>query len=133
MFLSNGGAISWTSKRQSTVALSTVEAEYIALASTCQEAMWLKQLIEEIESIAAKKPMQIYSDNNGAISLSKNACVSQRSKHIDVRYHFIREKVENKRIKIGHVCTEQMIADMFTKALSKPKIQSYMSSLGLIM
>ncbi|KAK2578099.1 hypothetical protein KPH14_000762 [Odynerus spinipes] len=67
VFLASGGAISWASQRQRTVALSTVEAEYIALSSTCQEALWLQQLSGEIEPESAKKAVQIYSDNNGGV------------------------------------------------------------------
>lgn len=132
IFVTNGGAISWLSKRQRTVALSTVEAEYIALSTACQEALWLKELQRELNPEMEKRPIQIYSDNNGAISLCKNACVSQRSKHIDVRYHFIKENVRNGKLTVKHIASEEMIADMLTKALPKPKLECHVQNSGLI-
>lgn len=132
VFIKNGGAISWASKLQRTVALSTVEAEYIALATTCQEALWLQELRSEIEPEKKTKPMQLFSDNNGAISLSKNACMSQRSKHIDTRYHFLRDNIERNNVVIKHVSTEDMTADIFTKPLPKIKVEFHTKSLGLL-
>lgn len=109
------------SKKQRTVALSTVEAEYIALAFTCQEALWFEGLLNEIFEDCKNENMTICCDNAGAISLSKNQCTSQRTKHIDIRYHFIREIQEQGNIKIKHLPTDEMIADIFTKPLAKAK------------
>lgn len=86
----NGAAISWYSKKQQTVALSTVEAEYIALVFTCQEAKWLRNLSSEIFG-KREYDFIINSDSNGAISLTKNYCTNQRTEHIDIRHHFIRD------------------------------------------
>lgn len=119
VFLGNGAAISWYSKRQHTVTLSTVEAEYVALAFTCQEALWLRELIRETEPWKEIEPIELFCDNNGAICLTKNAALSQRTKHIDVRHHFVRESVENKGVTIKHLSTDEMIADMFTNPLTR--------------
>lgn len=132
VYVMNGGPISWTSKRQPTIALSTVETEYIALASTCQKELWLRNLIHEINPFNAAEPIKIYSDNSGATNLSKRECVSQRSKHIDTRYHFLKENVENKAVEIEYVCTGEMTADLLTKALPKPKIECHVKALGMI-
>ncbi|KAL1269569.1 hypothetical protein QQF64_031858 [Cirrhinus molitorella] len=86
----NGALISWKSKKQSTVALSTCEAEYMALAVTAQESMYLVQLLNSMENNCLFMPVQIFEDNQGAIALSKNPVCHQRCKHVDVRYHFIR-------------------------------------------
>ncbi|CAL1682484.1 unnamed protein product [Lasius platythorax] len=131
VFLGNGAAISWHSKRQRTVALSTVEAEYVALAFTCQEALWLRELIRETEPWKDVEPIELFCDNNGAICLTKNAALSQRTKHIDVRHHFVRESVENKKVTIKHLSTDEMIADMLTKPLARNKYECYVKRLGL--
>lgn len=131
VFVKNGGAISWFSKRQRTVALSSVEAEYIALAFTCQEGIWIKRLVAEIESHANTRTLKIFCDSRGALSLAKNAITSQRSKHIDVRWHFIRDHVENGNVEVKHLNTEEMTADILTKPLGKPKINFFCKKLGL--
>jgi hypothetical protein len=87
----NGGAVSWKSQHQPTVALSTAEAEYIALTAAIQEAIFLRQLLDSM----GVEPTMIFEDNQACIALSKNSLVNARSKHIDIKYHFNREKVES--------------------------------------
>ena len=89
-----GGAVSWRSKKQSSVALSTAEAEYIALASTAQEAVWLRQLTTELGS-GSTEATTIFEDNQAAISMSKNPQYHGRAKHISIKYHFIRGQANN--------------------------------------
>jgi len=132
VFIKNGGAITWFSKRQRTVALSSVEAEYIALAFTCQEGIWIKRLITELEPNVNTQTLKIFCDSRGAISLAKNAITSQRSKHIDVRWHFIRDHVENDNIEVKHLSTDEMSADILTKPLNKSKIKFFCEKLGLL-
>ena len=91
MFLLGGAAITWSSKKQNSVALSTVEAEYMALSVATQEAIWLRQL-EEL-GMKDAGPTLIYEDNQGAISMAKNPVFHKRTKHIQIRYHFVREAV----------------------------------------
>ena len=93
------GPISWLSKKQPIVALSTSEAEYIALSSASQEAVWLKQLSTTTLRVSSNKPLTIMEDNQGAIAMSKNPIAHSRTKHIDIRYHYIREAIQEGLIK----------------------------------
>ena len=93
-----GPLISWRSKKQRTVALSSCEAEYIALAATVQEALYLIQLLDQIAYICC--PVQIHEDNQGTIALSKDPVKRQRSKHIDIRYHFIRSTINEGKVTV---------------------------------
>lgn len=113
----NGGAISWASKRQPTVALSTTESEYMALSSALQEAIWLRQLNYELNIDRNGNIAQIYCDNRSAIDLSASTGYRGRTKHIDIRHHFIKEKVRDGIVEIKHIGTEKMVADVLTKAL----------------
>ena len=116
-FLLGGAAISWKSTKQTTVALSIAEAEYIALFSASQEAIWLQQLISNLSKKALHK-MIIYEDNQSTICLAKNQAVHGRTKHIDIKYHFIRDLVEAGKIELVYCTTKNMAADIFTKELS---------------
>ncbi len=89
VFLLGGGAVSWLSKKQSTVALSTAEAEYVALSQAAQECVWLRRLLSDLGMDVS--PVMILEDNQGAIAIAKNPVDHSRTKHIDIRYHYIRE------------------------------------------
>ena len=93
-FMIAGGAVSWQSKKQTSTAMSSTEAEYMGLASAAKEAVWLRALLEEIEQ-GARGPTLLLEDNQSAIALARNAEFHERTKHIGVRYHFIREKIES--------------------------------------
>ena len=93
----DGGAISWSSKKQAVVSLSSTEAEYVAATHAAKEALWYRQFFREV-SRPLSKPVLIYSDNQGAIALTKDDRYHARTKHIDIRYHFIREAVERNRL-----------------------------------
>lgn len=101
MFKLCGAPISWRNKKQTSVALSTAEAEYVALSSATQEAVWLKQLLSELQ-IEQSKPTVIYEDNQSAISMAQNAQFHERMKHIDIRHHFVREKVNDGTIELKY-------------------------------
>ena len=133
IFLFQGAAISWNSKKQQTVALSTSEAEYMALSSAIQEALWLKQLADEFQPEFKGTPITIYCDSQSAISLSENAVYHARSKHIEVRYHFEREKIASKQIMVQYRCTTDMVADVLTKGLHRPKHENFSSAMGLFL
>ncbi|KAG8488055.1 hypothetical protein CXB51_018006 [Gossypium anomalum] len=108
-------AFSWSSKKQQTVALSTCEAEDMAVATCTCQAIWLKNILGELSII--KGPITIYVDNKSTISLAKNPVSHCRSKHIDTKYHFIQEQVKNKNVELVYCRTEDELADIFTKPL----------------
>ncbi|KXJ11144.1 Copia protein [Exaiptasia diaphana] len=117
IFHMGGAAVSWRSKKQGCVALSTAEAEYMALASTAQEAVWLRQLLSDLK-IKPTSATLIFEDNQAAICLAKNPQFHGRAKHIDIKYHFVREQVTNGNIEVKYCRSEDMVADMMTKGLS---------------
>ena len=119
-------AVSWSSQKQSIVALSSCEAEYVA---TCQ-AVWMNRLIGELTS-NGESTVKMMVDNQSAITLSKNLVHHNCTKHIDIRYHFIRECVEDKKIEIGFIQTKDQLADMFTKALERMKFQEMRGRIGI--
>ena len=129
IFLLSGGAVSWLSKKQATVALSTAEAEYIALSQAAQEGIWLKRLLCDlgVESM----PTVILEDNQGAIAIAKNPVNHSRTKHIDIRYHYIRECVQNGQIELQYCPTNDMKADIFTKPLARPQFEYLRGEIGL--
>lgn len=108
--------ICWSSKRQGTVAASSTEAEYMALFEAVKEALWLKSLAESIK-LKITEPILIYEDNNGCISIANNPTDHKRTKHIDIKYHFSREQIENNIIKLKYVPTGDQLADALTKPL----------------
>ena len=134
VFLMSGGAVSWRSKKQSCVALSTAEAEYMALACTFQEAIWMRKLLRSLsfDYENASNPTVVYEDNQSAICMSKNQQCHGQSKHIDIKYHFVREKVSEGQIELRYCTTENMLADMFTKGLSGPKFKKLCKMIGMV-
>jgi hypothetical protein len=115
-----GGPLSWQSKLQKVVATSTVEAEYYSLVAEMQEGLWLISLIKEI-GFELPLPIRLMEDNQGCIAVAQNPGNHSRTKHIDIRNHFIREKIAEKTFILEYCPTDKMIADIFTKAL--PRIQ----------
>lgn len=115
------GPISWKSKKQKSVALSTMEAEYMALSEVVKELLYLKRLLEHMRMTISEGPSIIFCDNQSAIQLTKNNVYHSRSKHIDIRYHFSREAYERDEISLKYERSESMAADVLTKALCKPK------------
>ena len=119
-----GCVISWKSKRQQSVALSSCEAEYMALASATQEALYLIQLLKEVDpNYDPSKPVVINEDNQSAIALVNNPVNHARTKHINIRYHFIREQVIDNNINIKYLPTASMVADCLTKPIGRVKLQ----------
>lgn len=123
-------AISWESKKQSTTALSSTEAEYISMSNAAKEAIYLRRLLQEL-GFLNKEGVKLNVDNQGALKLATNPVFHNRSKHIDIKYHHIREVVNNKEICLEYCPTEEMVADIFTKNLTKAKHNKFMEMLNL--
>jgi Reverse transcriptase (RNA-dependent DNA polymerase) len=130
VFMLGGGAVSWQSKKQPTVALSSVEAEYMAATQATREAMWWRKLLHEL-GIQSYPTTTIYSDSQGSIALSKNPEHHGRSKHIDIRHHFVREQVVAGVVALQYVPTEEMMADVMTKPLSRDKHVKLIHRMGV--
>ena len=124
-----GGAVSWSSKKQPTVADSTCEAEYIALASAAKEACWLRSVLSELRF--GRIVITIYEDNMSTISISYNPVHHGRTKHIDIKYHFIREKIKDNELAVVHIPTWANAADMLTKVLVRDRHQSHIVTIGM--
>lgn len=131
VFMVAGGAITWRSKKQTTVALSTTEAEYVALAEAAREACWLKNLYGELGYTQAY-PITIRGDNNGSIAMARNPQFHQRSKHIAIRWHLLRELVEEGILSIEECRDPEQTADVLTKALTRFKHHKHVTEMGLI-
>jgi hypothetical protein len=121
--------ISWFSKKQNCVALSTAEAEYIAAGSSCSQLVWMKQMLKEYN--VEQDALTLYCDNMSAINISKNPVQHSKTKHIDIRHHFIRDLVENKIVTLEHVGTKEQVADIFTKALDAVQFEKLRGKLGI--
>lgn len=129
IFKLSNGPITWMSKRQACVSLSTAEAEYIAASLAVKESVWIKKLLCDLGY--AHNPVPIYIDNQFTIKLVRNPEFHCRTKHIDIKFHFIREKYQNREIDVMYVCTRDQIADLFTKALPKERFKNLTSEMGL--
>ena len=122
LLIFNGGPIVWQSKRQSTVALSSAEAEYMALTETLKLCMYVI-MISNFMRIDLPLPFPILCDSQSAIQMASNPVSSQRTRHINIRYHYIREQVILGNIIIVYLQTDEMLADIFTKPLGKIKFK----------
>lgn len=131
VFLFNGGAISWQCKKQPTVALSSTEAEYRGFLDAGQEGIWIRRLMKcfVFENLCSTT---LFGDNQGSIALSCNPVFHGRTKHIEIHFHWIREKLQDDTIKIKYCPTEDMIADVLTKTLDKGKLSIFRRDLGLM-
>lgn len=130
VFLYGGGAFTWCSKQQNCVALSTTEAEYMSVTEATKEAIWIRTFLEEL-GFKQQGAMEILNDNQGCLALAKNPVQHKRMKHIDLRYHFIRQNVENGDIELTYCPTQIMLADIFTKAIPRVKYNTLKGLMGL--
>ncbi|KAH7430932.1 hypothetical protein KP509_08G021100 [Ceratopteris richardii] len=121
--------ISWSSKKQATVALSSTEVEYRGLANATQEIMWLKSLYTDL-GLHSSTP-HIFGDNTSSLHLVANLVYHARTKHIEVHYHYVREKLMSKDIQLSYVSTDMQCADMLTKALDGTKLSRFNLMIGL--
>ena len=129
MFLIAGGPVSWKSRKQSTVALSTAEAEYVALSTAVQECMWMQRLLSELGN-PPDGPTTILEDNQSSIAMAKNP--HGRAKHIDIKHHFIRDQVSIGSIELQYCPTNEMLADVLTKGLAHEKFSILRERAGVV-
>ena len=132
LFKVTGGPVSWRSKKQSCVALSTAEAEYMSLTLATQEAIWINRLLGELKlQKEPLEPVTVYEDNQSAICMTKNPQFHGRSKHVDIKYHFVRDEVKKGTINIQYCRSENMIADMLTKSLFADRFEKLRDMAGV--
>lgn len=129
-FMFSGCLISWCSKKQNIVSISSTESEYVAMSMAGAEACWLINLLSDFK-IRDVSPVHMYCDNQSAIMIANTNSV-KRLKHIDIKYHFIRELVENNKICIQYVSTEEQVADMFTKPLKINLLIKFVNLCGIV-
>lgn len=129
-FALGSGAVSWSSRKQDIVTTSTTEAEYVAAFNATKEAVWLRQVLREI-GFAQDQPTIIGADNQGAITLSEQQCHHQRTKHIDVDYHYTRERITRRDITLNYVRSHDNVADIFTKPLGTTSFVRLRKRLGV--
>lgn len=124
------GTVSWMTRKQSSVALSSTEAEYVSLSHAVCEAIWLRNLILEL-GIKLDQPVVLHEDNQSCICIAQEPRDHKRMKHVDIRYNFIREKLQDGTFKIQYIPTNEQLADLFTKGLSRGPFEMLRSKLGL--
>ena len=130
IFIMAGGAVSWFSRKQPMVALLTAEPEYVSLRAATQEAVWLKRLLSDFNT-CPEKPTVLEEDNQGSIAIAKNLILHSRTKHNDIRYHYIHEATQNGSIDLEYCPTELMVADLLTKPLSQERFETLHKAVGL--
>ncbi|KAK9924401.1 hypothetical protein M0R45_032770 [Rubus argutus] len=126
-----GNLVTWKSKKQKVVARSSAEAEYRGMAHGVCELLWLKNLLHDL-GFGLKSTMQLYCDNRAAIDISQNPVQHDRTKHVEVDRHFIKEKLDTKLISFPFVPTEEQLADILTKGVSKKVFYDSLSKLGMV-
>ena len=132
VFRLGDSTISWRSRKQSIVALSSTESEYVALCESAQEVVWLRNLLKDI-GFKQEKPTStvVYEDNQGAIALSQNPKDHSRTKHIDIKFHYIREQISKGNVELQYCATADMLADTLTKGLPKPAFEKFRAGMGI--
>jgi hypothetical protein len=130
LLIYNGGPVAWGSRRQSCVSLSTTEAEYIAMCEAAKDIVWTRRLLNGI-GCDQKQPTELFCDNQGALKLVSNPEFHRRTKHIDVRYHYVRDQQMDGSLAVHHVGTKGQLADLLTKALAGPAFQNLRMKIGV--
>jgi hypothetical protein len=130
LFILAGSPISFQAKKQTTVARSTVESEYAAMAHAAQEMIWLQYLLKDL-GMSKYAPTTLFCDNQGAISLAKNPTHHAKTKHVDVQLHFIRDHIEKGTINVEYCPTEDMLADIMTKGLARERHERLLGRMGM--
>ena len=132
MFTFGGGAISWWSVKQSSIADSTMEAEYIAASEAAKEVVWLKNFLMDLKVVPFERSaITLYCDNSGAVANSKEPRSHKRGKHIERKYHLIREIVNRGDVAVSQIASEDNLADPFTKGLSQKVFDQHVEGMGV--
>ena len=132
VFMMAGAAVTWNSTKQTIIATSSCEAEYVAMSATSKEAIWLTRLLKDFPvKNYLEKGMIVRADSQSAMKLAANESINRRNKHIDITYHFVREVTSNGQVTLTYVPTSNMIADMLTKPLGRVKFEKLRSMIGL--
>ena len=129
-FYVGNNLVSSMSKKQNSISLSTTEAEYIATGSCCTQLLWMQKLFHDYGF--CQEHLTIYCDNTSAINISKNPVQQSRSKHIEIRHHFIRELVEDGNLTLEFIHTNDQKADLFTKPLESKRFEFFCQNIGVI-
>ena len=132
VFLARNSAITWSSRKQVSIALSLTEAEYVALSEAAREACWLKSLYDELGLLQENIPTLIQGDNDGSIAMVRNPQFHKHSKHIAIRWHWVHDLVQEGKVFINSCQDPEQMADVLTKALPKPKHQRHTQEMGLV-
>ena len=130
-FYVRANLVAWMSKNQNSMSLSIAEAEYIAVRSCCSQLLWMKKVLTDYG--ISQDTMIVYCDNSNAIDISKNPIQHSKTKHIEIRYHFIRDLVERKIVYLEYIPTERQNTDIFTKPLDRSKFETLRQVIGMIM
>ncbi|GJY89986.1 retrovirus-related pol polyprotein from transposon TNT 1-94 [Tanacetum coccineum] len=125
-----GKLVCWSTKKQSSVAMSSAEAEYVAATGGCAQVLWIKSQLADYDILYDKVP--IFCENTSAISISNNPVLHSRTKHIDIRYHFIKDHILKGDIELHYVPTKLHLADIFTKPLAEPSFTRLIAELGML-
>ena len=132
IFMMVGGALSWRSVKQTLTATSTMEVEFVSCFEATSHGVWLKSFISRLEIVdTISRPLRIFYDNSVAVFMAKNNKIGSRSKHIDIKYLTIRERVKDKKVVIDHLSIELMIADPLTNGMSSFKFKDHVERMGL--
>jgi hypothetical protein len=131
LFSFGDSPVAWQSQKQKVVALSSCEAEYVAATTAACQAMWLRRLLDDITS-KQSGATTIFIDNKSAIQLCKNPVFHDRSKHIEVRYHYIRHCIDDGKINVEHISTSEQLADILTKPLARVRFQELRTRIGMV-
>ena len=132
VFLARDGAITWYSRTQDSHALSSTGAEYVALSEAAREACWLRNMFSELGLLREGLPTVIKGDNEGSLCMAKNPQYHKRSKHIDLRWHYIRKLIRDGKIAVESVRDPEQTADVLTKALHRQKHEKHTKEMGLV-
>ena len=123
--------VSWSSREQGSVTLSTAEVEYVSASDASREAIWLRKLLSDLFD-SSLEPVVIHCDNQSCIKISENPVFHDRSKHMEMKYHYVRDMVQRRAVSLRYIPTDEQTMDVLTKPLSKMKFEYFRDKLGVV-